>query len=67
LDYDRFLFNLGANEMSPFDSTDALSDTAVHLRPSSLHPSDSETVRMTAINGPTSHAVLSQWIVTMSG
>jgi hypothetical protein len=42
LDYDRFLFNLGANEMSPFDSTDALSDTAVHLRPSSLHPSDSE-------------------------
>ena len=42
LDYERFLFTLGANEIPSFDSTDALSDAAIYLRPSSPHPSDSE-------------------------
>jgi hypothetical protein len=42
LDYDRFLFTLGANRIPPVDSTDAVSDAAIYLRPSSRHPSDSE-------------------------
>jgi hypothetical protein len=42
LEYDRFLFTLGANEIPTFDGTDALSDAAIYLRPSPPHPSDSE-------------------------